>query len=224
MAWTAPRNWIASEIVTAALMNTHIRDNETELRAGGIALASGAAGDVPYFSSSTQMARVAGAATGAALISGGTGSAPAWSRQPPLDGILFPATAVPDGNANMLDDYEEGLWTPTDASGAGLSFTLATGHYVKVGRWIFIEAALTYPATGNGSNALIGSFPFASDTGPQGWAIPFGYNDSSASLVSYLPVSATGLFIYTAGGNTRRTNANLSSSTIMMNGFYRAYS
>lgn len=27
MAWTAPRTWVAGEVVTAALMNTHVRDN-----------------------------------------------------------------------------------------------------------------------------------------------------------------------------------------------------
>jgi len=27
MAWTAPRTWVSSEVVTAALMNTHMRDN-----------------------------------------------------------------------------------------------------------------------------------------------------------------------------------------------------
>mgnify|MGYP001592239233 CR=1 FL=1 len=27
MAWTAPRTWVTSELVTAAIMNTHIRDN-----------------------------------------------------------------------------------------------------------------------------------------------------------------------------------------------------
>lgn len=27
MGWTAPRTWVASEIVTAAIMNTHVRDN-----------------------------------------------------------------------------------------------------------------------------------------------------------------------------------------------------
>ena len=32
MAWTAPRTWVAGEIVTAALMNTHIRDNERYLK------------------------------------------------------------------------------------------------------------------------------------------------------------------------------------------------
>lgn len=27
MAWTAPRTWVALEVVTAALLNTHLRDN-----------------------------------------------------------------------------------------------------------------------------------------------------------------------------------------------------
>jgi hypothetical protein len=27
MAWTAPRTWVAGETVSAALMNTHVRDN-----------------------------------------------------------------------------------------------------------------------------------------------------------------------------------------------------
>ena len=27
MAWTSPRTWVVSEFVTAALMNTHVRDN-----------------------------------------------------------------------------------------------------------------------------------------------------------------------------------------------------
>jgi hypothetical protein len=33
MAWTDPRTWVTSEVVTAALMNTHVRDNEDFLYA-----------------------------------------------------------------------------------------------------------------------------------------------------------------------------------------------
>lgn len=31
MAWTSPRTWVAGEVVTAALLNTHLRDNLLEL-------------------------------------------------------------------------------------------------------------------------------------------------------------------------------------------------
>lgn len=37
MTWTAPRTWVAGEVVTAALFNTHIRDN---LKMVGDALAA----------------------------------------------------------------------------------------------------------------------------------------------------------------------------------------
>lgn len=33
MAWTAPRTWVTNEVVTAALLNAQIRDNELFLRA-----------------------------------------------------------------------------------------------------------------------------------------------------------------------------------------------
>lgn len=32
MAWTAPRTWVAGEVVTAALLNTHVRDNLSYLK------------------------------------------------------------------------------------------------------------------------------------------------------------------------------------------------
>lgn len=57
--WTTPRTWVAGELVTAALLNTHIRDNENTLRAGGLALSSQAANDFLYASSASQFGRVA---------------------------------------------------------------------------------------------------------------------------------------------------------------------
>lgn len=47
MAWTAPRTWVVSEIVTAALMNTHVRDNLAYLKgqAGTVAIEAGATFD-----------------------------------------------------------------------------------------------------------------------------------------------------------------------------------
>lgn len=34
MAWTSPRTWVTSEIVTAALLNAHVRDNLLFLKSG----------------------------------------------------------------------------------------------------------------------------------------------------------------------------------------------
>src|SRR5687768_10186599 len=82
-AWTTPRTWVTNELVTAAQMNTHVRDNLTELRAGGIALASGAAGDVLCNSSATQIGRVAAVATGQILQSGGAATCPGYTATLP---------------------------------------------------------------------------------------------------------------------------------------------
>lgn len=35
MAWTAPRTWVTGEVVTASMMNTHLRDNMNALRNPG---------------------------------------------------------------------------------------------------------------------------------------------------------------------------------------------
>ena len=65
----------------------------------------------------------------------------------------------------LLDDYEEGTWTPTlYYSGSG-SATLseALGNYTKIGREVHVMITLTCSAQGSGSgNAYIGGFPFTS--------------------------------------------------------------
>lgn len=58
MAYTTPRTWVASELVTAALLNTHLRDNLAALNAGAIAVASQAAGDWLQASSASAIGRV----------------------------------------------------------------------------------------------------------------------------------------------------------------------
>jgi hypothetical protein len=66
-------------------------------------------------------------ATGTVVISGTT---------PSLNGITFPATQVASADANTLDDYEEGTWTPNFKLGSKrfdlLEHNLWT--YTKIGR------------------------------------------------------------------------------------------
>jgi len=77
-------------------------------------------------------------------------------------GITFPATQSASSDANTLDDYEEGTWTPTDASGAGLSFSNTSGNcfYTKIGRTVTVTFRLTYPSTASGNTAVVGGLPF----------------------------------------------------------------
>lgn len=167
MAWTSPLVFVSGTILTAAQMNTYVSGNTAELRAGGIAIASQAAGDIHYSSSSSQFGRVAGAAVGAVLGSGGTGSAPAWSRVPAVDGVTFPAVQVPSAGVNVLDDYEEGSWTPVIGGAGGTSgqtYVTQVGRYVKIGLLVTAQFRAALSAKGTITGAVqIQGLPFTAE-------------------------------------------------------------
>lgn len=80
-------------------------------------------------------------------------------------GIDFSADpSAPGMTSELLDDYEEGAWTPIDSSGAGLSLTVANATYVKVGRLVTANFAIVYPATANPATARVGGLPFTSSS------------------------------------------------------------
>ena len=61
-------------------------------------------------------------------------------------GITFPGTQVASTDANTLDDYEEGTWTPvyTGASGsAGTAAYSSSGAYIKVGNLVTLRGSIT---------------------------------------------------------------------------------
>jgi hypothetical protein len=133
--------------------------------------------------------------------------------------ISFPASQNASAGANVLDDYEEGTFTPTDGSGAALSFTsVQTGSYTKVGNRVCIDFAITYPVTASGSNASIASMPFTAGANSTGLAV--GYSDQGAGFTLLLNTAAATVFPYSLGGS-RMTNANFSGKTIYASGCYR---
>jgi len=79
-------------------------------------------------------------------------------------GIAFPATQVASSDANTLDDYEEGTWTPGAASSSGsiTSYT-SNGYYIKIGRQVFVSGIITITNGGTAGGAIQGSnLPFTS--------------------------------------------------------------
>lgn len=80
--WTAPRTWSTGEIVTAAMMNTHLRDNLDYLKAGidaPLNAASAGSGAIPTTTSGTFVDVHANyvitlATTGAPLLLGFSGT------------------------------------------------------------------------------------------------------------------------------------------------------
>jgi hypothetical protein len=78
-------------------------------------------------------------------------------------GINFPATQVASSDANTLDDYEEGTFTPTiigtSTAGTG-TYSVQSGTYTKVGRLVSCQIFLDWTAhTGTGDMRISG-LPF----------------------------------------------------------------
>ena len=130
-------------------------------------------------------------------------------------GITFPATQVSATDVNTLDDYEEGTWTPTDASGASLSFTTASCRYTKIGRVVVIQGQITYPITANASNAIWGGFPFNSaDT----ITLSVIYSDASVANFTYLSGNTGNVYLLIPGVNV--VNSTMSGKTVIFSGTY----
>ena len=75
-------------------------------------------------------------------------------------GISFPATQSASTDANTLDDYEEGTWTPT--LGGNTTYTGQEGRYTKIGNLVMISVQLGINVLGTGSVDTISGLPFSS--------------------------------------------------------------
>ena len=78
---------------------------------------------------------------------------------PPYDGagVQFPATEAPSLDPNTLDDYQEGNFVP---QGNSITFSAASGKYLKIGSWVHVTFSVTFPAGPLTDNCLIGGMPF----------------------------------------------------------------
>jgi hypothetical protein len=80
-------------------------------------------------------------------------------------GIQFPATQAASADANNLDDYEEGTWTPAFTLGSGTadSLTIQYAQYTKVGRQVYFTARIVVGAISSPSGVCkISGLPFTS--------------------------------------------------------------
>lgn len=126
--------------------------------------------------------------------------------------IKFPASQNASADANTLDDYEEGTWTPTLAavSGSHGGYGTRTGHYTKVGRLVHVQAYLAIANIGTLSGALrITGLPFQT-TAASGSAAYFK-GSCRVNPVGGMPTSGNGLLgVYTNQGSSE---VNLETGT-----------
>jgi hypothetical protein len=129
--------------------------------------------------------------TGTLTLQGGSTSASGV-------GITFPATQSASSDANTLDDYEEGTWTPIFGSQSGsATYSAQTGTYTKIGRvvtvtfYVRINVSSSLVSDGN-----INGLPFAgANSTYAGGALAAWEGGSFAAYSNMLVLVASGVTV-----------------------------
>lgn len=110
-------------------------------------------------------------------------------------------------------------FTPTDGSGAGLTFSAASGRYFKFGKVVIFQASVTYPVTASSASAIIASLPFtsAAQSFPLATVGVLPENGTQARVQA----SSTQIAIFTSAGS-QTTNAQLSGTVFTVSGWYES--
>lgn len=150
--------------------------------------------------------------------------------------IAFAAAQSASADANTLDDYEEGAWTPVIGGAGGTSgqtYSTQSGHYVKVGQLVFVRAYIALSAKGTiTGSAQIQGLPFTTFSA----GVPHGTMalQWSALLTNWVDVitqfinnstaaNLSGATAAAAGNDTALVAADIGNATILtFAGCYRA--
>jgi len=154
----------------------------------------------------------------AGLVAGGT-IATGTITNLSTNGVAFPATQVPSSDANTLDDYEEGTWTPVlggATSESGQSYNVNSGSYTKIGNQVFCTMRISLATAGTiTGNAVIKGLPFQTSSNSSDYAgVSFAYIDTVGTAVvsvnGLAQQNRTSLDIYyrTAASTTQTTAGN----------------
>ena len=118
-------------------------------------------------------------------------------------GIRFPASQSASSDANTLDDYEEGTWTPTlkttSTNFSSITYSSQIGDYVKIGSYIYCQFFVQIASVSGGSGDIqLTGLPFASSGAGRpnsggyvqlvnGWTTnnPSNFDASGASSLDY---------------------------------------
>ena len=138
-------------------------------------------------------------------------------------GIDFSATSDGSGtmSSELLDDYEEGTWSPSDESGASQTFTYAGNpYYTKVGNIVTVQAFISVPSNTSGNAVQIGSLPFNIATNAYGSGTCFNNANTGHHLV-YVDPSA-GTFYVRDDNNSSMSMTQASGKFLCITVTYRA--
>ena len=144
-------------------------------------------------------------------------------KAPANNGINFSAYADGTSNpsSNLLDDYEEGTWTPSYVSTNGtFGYTTQNGWYCKVGNIVTVRAYIRTSSVSSTSHSLVkvAGLPFQVDGRTPGSIRCNGFQgtnwDDFPSAFSFENDQTFGeLQRFDAGGNTDYTTSTMNNDT-----------
>jgi len=171
--------------------------------AGGITLDAGTASSgIVYEDDGTEMLRIHNSSSDVIVESkvsdkdiifkgnDGGSAVTAWTMDMSAGGHLLPgnaATGIYLGvnsatAANLLDDYEEGTWTPTFRNYGGTDQN-ASGEYTKIGELVIAGGRIGTDGTSDGSTPEIAGLPFTISNDP-------AINGHGGASINYTTASA----------------------------------
>jgi len=146
--------------------------------------------------------------------------------------IVFPATQNASSDANTLDDYEEGTFTPTvlgfSTPGTG-TYNGRLGRYTKVGNRVYIQMWVDWSNLSGASGALgFGGLPFTSPNTAYVYNALICYMDGAVTLSAnnviqcYIPINDSRVLLtqYVTGGGNAATVTLDSAGAVMICGWY----
>ena len=147
------------------------------------------------------------------------------------NGIYLGVTSAT--SSNLLDDYEEGTWTPTWSSGfTSISYGLQRASYTKVGNVVSVQADIKFTGTSAGAALYLSGLPFTSGITGNGFAAGSGtisYTTIStyannANPTLYVQQGNTYIYFYTTAGATVSSNSNASNDWLQFTAIYQTNS
>jgi hypothetical protein len=122
------------------------------------------------------------------------------------------------GAANLLDDYEEGTWTPTITNSTG-SYTTQVGRYTKIGNLVYVNCNVNTAFTNTGTTSQdIGGLPFTCENVGSlfsvGTVFPVvGFNQGNSDIAAQVTINTTSVALYTVAPTTGINYTRIVSNT-----------
>lgn len=134
--------------------------------------------------------------------------------------VKFPVTANPSSDANTLDDYREGSWTPTVTFGGasvGVAYSQQGGSYTKIGQLVVARFNIVLTAKGSSTGgAAIGGLPFTFVAGLGGWLLSSANMSSwAATYFDPQPSGIANVNLITTTGTVQASNTNFTNTSAL---------